>query len=77
MEEILSGGQIPSVGPVRAARGQSSSVASAEGAKSAGQVSAAHSAVKTVAVEKGDVVSVDINVPKPGLSNDLLCLFWG
>ena len=77
MVEILSGGQIPSVGPVRAARGQISSVASAESAKSAGKVCAGHGAVKTVVVEHGDVLSIEVDVPTPGLCGDLLCLQWG
>ena len=73
MEEIPSGGHIPSVGLVRAARGQISSVASAESAKSAGKVCAGHGAVKTVVVEHGDVLSIEVDVPKPGLCGGLLC----
>jgi len=43
----------------------------------ASRVGAAHSAVETVAVEKAEVVGVDIEVPKPGLGINVCCMLRG
>ena len=43
----------------------------------AGRVGAAHSAVETSAVEKAEVVGVDIEVPAPGLGINVCCVLGG